>query len=387
VLSADAEWDLEIVAGDSRSADASIQVLLTGATGFLGAYLLRELLLQDTAVRVQCLVRARDEREASARVRNNLIAHACWDDAFAARITAVPGDLSLPRLGLDERVWQDLARHVDAIYHNGALVNSVLPYEKLAPVNVGGTKELLRLAAEQRTKEFHYISSDAVFEAYGYHRQATIYETEPLAHGDSIYGGGYSESKWVAEKLVAAARERGLPARIYRPGTIAGDAVNGNGQTDDFFARFISGILQMQICPDIDATIDLAPVDHVARNIVRLSRQPGAGDAFHLTHENPITYEQLIDTIRELGFTLRVVPYHEWQAALASIRYEDGNALYPMLSVFTESSAPIFRKARLDSSNTRRGLESNQQCPAIVDLIRLYLARFTEQGELPSAPR
>jgi thioester reductase-like protein len=255
---------------------AADSVLLTGATGYLGAHLTREL-VRRTSAQVHCLVRAQDPEHAHERVIANLAAHGCLDPAAHTRVVAIPADLASPRLGLPEERWRQLADEVNAIYHNGAQVNSLLPYEKLRAANVEGTRELLRLAVDGRTKEVHYISSDAVFDAYGYLRQATIYEDEPLAHSDTLYGGGYAETKWVSDTLVANARAAGLPASVYRPGALTGALTGGCGQLGDFLPRFIKGVIQLGSCPELDATIDFAPVDVVSRTIVELagSNAPG----------------------------------------------------------------------------------------------------------------
>src|SRR5262249_2833711 len=140
----DARLDPDFIVVPSQSSPAmSGDVLLTGASGFLGAYVLKEL-LQDTATRVHCLVRARDAENAFARVKANLSAYRCWDESFAARIHAVPGDLSQEKLGLARTAWERLSK-VDAVYHVGAAVNSLHHYAKLRAANVGGTKQLLRL--------------------------------------------------------------------------------------------------------------------------------------------------------------------------------------------------------------------------------------------------
>ena len=376
----DAKLDDAIAPARDAPRGETGEVLLTGCTGFLGAYLLRELMVA-TKARVHCLVRARSEEEAQRRLCENLRSYDCWADDFAERLVVVPSDLSQPRLGLDPGAWDRLAQRIEAIYHSGAFVNSILPYERLKTANVDGTVELLRLAVDARLKAFHHVSSDAVFDAWGYHRQGVIYEDEPLAHADSLYGGGYAESKWVADKLVEAARSRGISASIYRPGVIGGDTDSGAGRLDDFFARFVKGIVQLRICPEIDATIDLAPADYVARTIVQLSLK-GKAQTFHLTHPKPVSYMDLVEAIRRRGYDLEVTPYFRWQQAVAGMRYEDGNVLYPLLPVFTESTAPFFRKSRLDVTNTTVG-DVNRDLPSIPQLLALYLDRFVELGFLP----
>ncbi|CAN0230509.1 unnamed protein product, partial [Discosporangium mesarthrocarpum] len=150
------------------------RVLLTGATGFLGAHLLVSL-LKDTPVEVYCLVRAQDENVAWRRLQEVLerfgFREELNDLGADDRIVIVPGNLSKPLLGLSHSEFQArnlamLAGEVDAIIHNGAAVNLVLPYRSLKAVNVLGTQEVLRLAVTNtfgtRVKPVHYISSSSV---------------------------------------------------------------------------------------------------------------------------------------------------------------------------------------------------------------------------------
>ncbi|WP_214324784.1 non-ribosomal peptide synthetase/type I polyketide synthase [Nonomuraea sediminis] len=379
----DSDFAVRPVAAAAARRETTDSVLLTGATGYLGAHLTRDLLRQSSA-RVHCLVRARDSAHAHERVIANLAAHGCLDEAAHTRLVCIPADLASPRLGLPKDRWQQLAYEVGAVYHNGAQVNSLLPYERLRAANVEGTRELLRLAVDGRTKEFHYISSDAVFDAYGYLRQATIYEDEPLAHSGSLYGGGYAETKWVSDKLVENARAAGLRASIYRPGALTGALTGGCGQLGDFLTRFIKGVIQLGSCPELDATIDFVPVDVISRTIVELAQSNSPERTYHLTHPNPITYLEFVAAIRDAGYALEVVPLHAWEATLDQLRYENDNALYPLLPLFTESSAPVFRGARLDVANALGGARTlGETCPPIRHLLPLYLGRFAAEGFLP----
>ena len=384
-LVADAQLDGNFAVPPATSPGNYQDVLLTGATGFLGSHLAYDL-LRHTSVNVHCLVRAGDPGHARERVIEGLVAIGCLDEPAHARIIGIPADLARPRLGLADATWDELGGQIDAIYHNGAHVNSLLSYDKLRAANVEGTRELLRLAVDGKGKALHYISSDAVFDAYGYFRQATIYEDQPLTHSDSLFGGGYAETKWVADKLVENARAAGLRASIYRPGTITGELASGCGQLGDYFSRFIGGVVKLGMCPDIDATIDLLPVDLVSQMIVDLSQEAGPGRTFHLTHPDPMTFHGLVEAIRDAGHGLDIVSLHVWEAALRSLRYEDGNPLYPLLPLFTESTDPIFRRARLDVRNARAGAPAlSATCPALSELIPIYLDRWCAAGFLERA--
>ena len=186
------------------------EVLLTGATGFLGAHLLCDL-LAHTSARVHCLVRARDEHAALARLR-----HAAERYELPVprgeRVVPLPGDLAEPRLGLSDATFRDLARSADTIYHAGAQVNFIYPYHELRAANVAGTREVIRLAAKYRAIPVHYVSSTAVLAGLGVSGVREVTEETPLAHPE-LLRMGYVETKYVSEELLRAAGARAFPWR------------------------------------------------------------------------------------------------------------------------------------------------------------------------------
>ena len=141
----------------------------------------------------------------------------------------------------------------------------------MKPANVLGTQEVLRLASLIRAKPVHYISTVSVFSSIG--EQTVIREEDepdPPISGSEL-PLGYAQSKWVAEKLVAEARSRGLPVSVYRPGRITGHSLTGVSSPDDFACRFIRGCVQLGAMPDWDGEVNFIPVDYASQAIVHLS--------------------------------------------------------------------------------------------------------------------
>ncbi|MGH8345453.1 MAG: SDR family oxidoreductase, partial [Pseudomonas sp.] len=197
-------------------------ILLTGATGFFGAFLLREILAQYRGT-VHCLVRAESTTQAWDKLRANLRRYRLSEEVlFQNRIRLVVGDLSRPRLDLGTDDYEYLADKIDLIIHNGAHVNLLHSYETVEAANVGGTRELLRLAATTWRKPLRLVSTNGAA------------EYRPSASGNGL---GYLESKWRAEQIVAEARAYGIPAAVYRVPRLSGDSLTGRSNGRDMVVR------------------------------------------------------------------------------------------------------------------------------------------------------
>ncbi|MDQ3942204.1 MAG: amino acid adenylation domain-containing protein, partial [Actinomycetota bacterium] len=199
-------------------------VFLTGATGFLGAFLLDSLFSRTNAT-IHYLVRPRKGQDTDpiSFIRANLQRYDLWESGHAQRIVPVAGDLSEPLLGMPEDAFEALAREMDIVIHAGAVVNMIYPYEALEPVNVNGTREVLHLACLYKTKPGHHVATNGIFTP-GTPLCEEDVDLDALAEARE---DGYGQSKWVAEKLVWQAAERGLPVSVYRPGNISGHSSSG----------------------------------------------------------------------------------------------------------------------------------------------------------------
>jgi amino acid adenylation domain-containing protein/thioester reductase-like protein len=372
-----------------EAGEAPRRVLLTGATGFLGAFLLRELLAR-TPADVYCLVRAADAEEGRRRVADNLARY--FDEGEIGgldRVVPVIGDLASPRLGLSPDAWDALAEQVDAVYHNGGLVHFALPYEQLRGPNVAGTLEVLRLACARRTKAVHFVSTLGLFVTDEFAGR-TVAEAD--APGDAaLIPDGYTQSKWVADRLVAEAARRGVPVTVHRPARIGGAAATGAITTDDFLARFLRTLALQGMVPEMDWTLDVAPVDQVARAVVTASLDPAcAGRAFHYHNPRHASLAEVADALRAAGFPVRRAPYAQWRAALlADAAADPAHPLTAVLDAFPAEGfampdMPLWDTARADAAMAASG---DAFPPADAALLGRFLAHFARRGFLaPPAP-
>jgi amino acid adenylation domain-containing protein/thioester reductase-like protein len=340
---------------------------LTGSTGFLGAYLLHDL-LQRTPATVYCLTRSASEQGGKDKIRGNLTFYGLWDAAMETRIIPVLGDLSQARLGLGMKEFHRLAENVAAIYHCGAWVNFTYPYEALKATNVLGTEEILRLASQAGGKPVHFISTLNVFPPS--HR--TPKEDDALEQYQGLVNG-YAQSKWVAERLLMSVRSRGIPTSIYRLGLLAGDTQRGTIHSRDWFWALLKACVQLGSVPDIDFQVDLTPVDYVSNAIVYLSQQQELrGKNFHLVNPDLLSLYDVANWIRSFGHVLRPLPYEQWLAdAMAVITHQPDHALSPFIPLLPGQ----FQKGRetghsqepvCDCQNVLAGLAGTSiSCPQI----------------------
>jgi thioester reductase-like protein len=372
-------------------------VLLTGATGFLGAFLLHEL-LEQTQATVYCLVRGGNVNEAQQRLQRSLSAYSLWQPERRSRIIPVVGDLSLPLLGLSSEQFSILGNTIDIIYHNGGVVNFVYPYSMLKAANVLGTQEVLRLAGQSKIKPVHFISTVGVFSPLAYADGQIIGGQDLLDRPEGLYG--YTQSKWVAEKLMAIAQARGIPTTVHRPAWIEGHSQTGVCNQSDFLRSLIKGCIQLEIAPDWNMPIDVVPVDFISRAIVHLSQQSTSlGKAYNFSNPHTISWHQLVDWMRGFGYPVQQIPYPQWIAEVRRrVQQSPENALYPFLAFLTEPvpesqrSVPeiYFRtkSIRFDCQTLMDDLATMTSVyPSIDDqLLTTYFSYFVRTGFL-EAPR
>ncbi|GAA3868597.1 hypothetical protein GCM10022243_37790 [Saccharothrix violaceirubra] len=363
-------------------ADDPQEVLLTGSTGFLGAFLLRDILRDTHARVVHCLIRAEDEERAWAKLDANLDWYQV--DVDRTRISVVVGDLAQPRLGLTEERFDGLARDVDVVFHAGATVNWLRSYDELKVSNVRGTEEILRLAARHRTVPVHHLSTVGVFPA-AVEPGVPLKVTDPTGPAEDL-PSNYLRTKWVAEQVVGIARDRGLPVSVYRVDVISGDQDNGACQTRDFVWLALKGLVQAEAVPaGLKGAVHMVPVDYVSAGVVALARRE-SGRTFHFHNPGHQGFGDFVERMRVMGYPLRELDRDEFRSR---VRADRGNALLPLLDAFELMAADseTFYPA-IDTTDTDTALEpAGVRCPVIgEDLFTKYVDFFVRAGYLPPAP-
>lgn len=372
---------------DTLALHRSRRIFLTGATGFLGAFLL-DSLLQRTQATVYCLVRKPEDGDCMAPIRENLRQYGLWRARRERRILPVPGDLGRPLLGTTDERFDTLCGEVDVVVHAAARVNLVYPYDALKPVNVDGTREVLRLACRSKTKPLHFVSTNGVFPPGGH-------KCEEEADLDSLYGArqdGYGQTKWVAEKLVRQAADRGLPVSVYRPGNIAGHSISGVSNPRDFLGAVIAESLRIGAAPRIDGwRLEMTPVDFVSGAICQLADEPeSAGRTFHLAEPDPVPADKIFGWFGEMGYPMEQLEYPDWLEArhAAPIPKKGKGVVEGVLSGVAPESHELWDGNVYDDSNTRRALEKTSlRRPDLTPaLLGNYARHFADRGWVDSPP-
>ncbi|EEQ34967.1 Fum1p [Microsporum canis CBS 113480] len=300
------------------------RVFLTGATGFVGAFLLASLLDQPYVRKVACLVRASNEDDGMERIRKALEKHGIQRE-LDGRLLVVLGDLSSPNLGLEQQRFDELSEWASVVFHLGARINYLQPYSAHRIANVLGTFNILRFAANKRPIALHYSSSIAACGLGAFVGEQHILEDEkPAADlGNSSSQNGYPQSKYVVEAILWDAISNGHPVAIYRFGLVLGHSVSGIGSTDDAIYRLMSSCIQIGSYPIAPKQRNqFIPVDYVVSCVLEISTSnKNLGHTYNVVQPDqkavvdfPATFDMLSQSC---PFPLRPIPYDDWVQSLA----------------------------------------------------------------------
>jgi thioester reductase-like protein len=314
-----------------------MSVLVTGATGFLGMEVLVRL-LEQADTQIVALVRARDRLAAAQRIETVLAQlYDTPPPGATERILALPGDVSLPGLGLSAADRRTLIAETDSIVHCAASISFELPLEEARTINTDGTRMLLSLAGEVRDlRRFVHVST-----AYVGGRHPGTFGEDDLDLGQE-FRNSYEQSKFEAELAVMASD---LPLVVARPSIVVGD--RRSGWTPAFnviympLQAFARGMLD-EVPANPDGVVDIVPVDYVADALVHLLGDPELTGAVNLVAgRQAVTNAQLIDlACKALG---RSAPRINDDAAMI----EAASAYVPYFDVTT----------RFDDRRAREALE------------------------------
>ncbi|MBK5526460.1 non-ribosomal peptide synthetase [Pseudomonas sp. TH08] len=306
------------------------KVIVTGANSFVGVHIV-EALLGWGASEVACLVRDGGGQTAAQRfaqaLRENRLEH-----LDLSRVRVYAADICRPQLGLTDADYQRLDHEFGALVHNAANVNHVLDYESLAADNVEPIFELLRLCEGHSKKVLNFVSTlsaSSTVDAEGRVLELPAATTPPI-----YIRNGYNLSKWVGERILERARERGVRVNLYRPGNISFNSLSGVCQPHkNRLMLMLKGSIQLGQVPAFALNFDLMPVDFLARFIAfHASRYSPERAVFNLHNPEPLSWDAYVASFRETGSEFSLVSVADWQQQLG--RVDADNALFGVLGFY-----------------------------------------------------
>ena len=309
-------------------------VLLTGATGFLGAHILRELNRRD--VQVVCLVRSYEKLQ-------RVLEFYFPKEHPGFPCSVVEGDIEKPGFGVSDQVYRKLMDSVDMVIHTAANVSHAGHYEDFERTNVTGTEHVIQFCRDANAVLQH--TSTASVSGSGTVEQTchgAEFDEFCLDIGQKYTQNVYIHSKYEAEKAVLLARSQGLRANIFRIGNLTWRMIDGKFQINpgkNGFVERCKGLFKVRAYGDAlaDYPIDFTPVDECADAFVRLCLHPKVNNIYHLMNPHTCTMEQLC---RRFLIRLEKLPQQEFERLLRS-RKEDADvavlAFYSSIASLSEN--------------------------------------------------
>jgi amino acid adenylation domain-containing protein/thioester reductase-like protein/non-ribosomal peptide synthase protein (TIGR01720 family) len=289
-------------------------ILLTGATGYMGAYLVPGL-LENTEATLYLPVRGATQEESQERFQRKM-AFYFGRDFFRAnkdRLKVLRSDLSEDQLGINQSQYEKLGKIVDAVVHSAANVKHYGVYEEFFKDNVEGTERLLEFAISGKNKDFHFVSTLST-------GSGDIPGKEYLVFTEYCHDEGqesnhfYIKSKFEAEKRVLAYRAKGLNASIYRTGNLTFHSETGEFQENienNAFYAIMRGVIKVGYLTDNmkEIEFDMSFINHAARAVVLLLTRKGlANETYHINNPHLLTMKKMTEFLKAVGIE---IPYVE----------------------------------------------------------------------------
>jgi thioester reductase-like protein len=369
-------------------------VLLTGATGFLGAFMLSLLSDMPHINTITCLVRASDSITAMNRL-DAALEKFCLSLNFRDKVQAVPGDLSQEYLGLGVTEYENLAGKCSTIFHLGAVVKWASSYDAHREANVLGLVRVLGFANTRRLKSVHYFSSIAAYGPLGYMAgQEHIPESQiPVTSSEKVRTyTGYPLSKYVAETICWDAISNGFPLTIYRPGFVLGHSVTGIGNQDGSVNRAMSTCIRVGAYPHPPKQRNhFVPVDFVCASALHIAlSNDNIVNAYNLMHPDPdqnISLSRTFDMIGKVSSSeLRSVSISQWLELILDTNIVSSiTSMVPIITDRLSEGLVWWDNEKADmtaygTENLRKALADRPdllQCKEMSDLLEVYFKQWS----------
>jgi len=296
-------------------------VLLTGSTGTLGTYLLELLLLDERVERVYAVNRSSVKHDLVTRQREAFVDRGVDVQLLdSPKLRLIETDVTKENLGFSAELFAEVCQSLSTIIHNAWRLDFNLSLSAFEQ-NVRASRSLVDLALQvtgPTPAQLIFTSSIGTLMKWGERRPVP---EEPISDPIIASGSGYSESKWVAERIMLAAVEQGgLRTTIWRVGQLAGSEHNGAWNTTDWLPMLVKSGETLKVLPSLPGSISWLPSDKAAQSILDamhgFAMSPsGVSEYLHLVHPNPVQWDDILNPLAaEMSCTL--VPFSKWLNAL-----------------------------------------------------------------------
>jgi amino acid adenylation domain-containing protein/thioester reductase-like protein len=309
-------------------------VLVTGATGYLGSYIVGEL-LNGTSAAVYLPVRGDNNEAAQKRFKERFIFYfgENYYNAHKSRLVVFRAELREDLLGIEKAKYNELSTFVEAVIHSAANVKHFGLYEEFHKDNVEATVKLLDFSLTGKKKSFHFVSTLDTGRGDIDGKDHFLF-TEYCSDEGQKTEEVYLKSKQEAERQVLAYRKKGLNTSIYRAANMTFHSETGKFQTnigDNFFYSMLRAFVKVGFWSQdmVDLEFDLSYVNQAARAIVGLMTSENLkNQIYHICNPYTLSWTEMGDLLREAGERITDMSPEEIKKGLSQY---DGNREYEQI--------------------------------------------------------
>ena len=286
-------------------------ILLVGATGFLGSHILYEL-LHKTNFKIYCLIRGKSESHARKRLKDrlNFYFNDTLDQYFDNRIITLKGDFSEDLLGLSEDIYNNLLNNIKTVINTAATVKHLGDYNYFEKINVTSVKNLIDFCKKSPDIQLVHTSTLSISGNSKNIDENSTFTEENLYINQDFNDNVYIKTKFMAEKLLVDAIESGLNITIFRLGNItwrSSDGIFQYNRNDNLFYNLMKYIVKIKVLPEAikNKIFNLSPVEDCSNLIVSILLKDNKNNVYHIYNHNKLRISQIVNYLNTYGLNIK----------------------------------------------------------------------------------
>ena len=318
-------------------------ILLTGATGFLGIHMLKTL-LKNTNCNVYCLIRSKNKQTPEERLENKLkyYFNSELDSYVGKRIFIINGNIIDEKLSLGKKEYERLTKKIDKVIHSAALVKHYGDVKMFEKINIDGTRNIIKFCKDGKAT-LSYISTTSVA-GLDISEDGVKFDERSLYVGQNYKINAYIYSKFMAEYNIWLEMQKGLNAIIFRLGNITSRYEDGvfqeNNMENAFLNRLIS-FTKLKMIPEtlLEKRVDFSPVDLCSDSIIDILQYKSSyGKVFNIFNANTILVKDVINYLTDSGFVIEKATNQEFENHIKSLSKADKDKLMGLIEYISKES-------------------------------------------------